>query len=480
MQTKDPEYLSRFSATGMGATILANRISHTFNMEGPSLVIDTACSSSLYCLHMACAALEAGECNGAVVAGANLVQSVEQHLGMMKAGVLSKTSTCHTFDDSADGYARADGVGALYLKRLSDAIKDNDPVRAVIRGTAIGSNGKTRGISAPSADAQVNVVRKAYERARLDPSETDFIECHVSILAFLFPCWILEAIACSHKIHRLIVPDQFADFESMTQGTGTRAGDPIEVEALSRVFKRTSDNPLLIGSIKTNVGHSEAVSGLSGIIKTVLALEQARIPPTVGVKKINPKIKTKEWGIDIVTKSRAWPEARVRRAGVNSFGYGGANGHVILEAADTWTRRARGFTPPSTSPADSAYGNPTPDSMSTVSKSRSSSEPDIQSLDSASSTGSCIYERNTFLLPFSAASEQSLEARVADVARAATENLDVVDLAYTLGCRRTHFSQHRGYIVGSRDTLLKDLDTDNLKVRLSRVLSFHWMSTSES
>ena len=179
MQTKDPEYLSRFSATGMGATILANRISHTFNMEGPSLVIDTACSSSLYCLHMACAALESKDCNGAVVAGANLIQSVEQHLGMMKAGVLSKTSTCHTFDDSADGYARADGVGALYLKRLSDALRDNDPVRAVIRGTAIGSNGKTRGISAPSADAQVNVVRKAYEKAGLDPSETTFIECHV-------------------------------------------------------------------------------------------------------------------------------------------------------------------------------------------------------------------------------------------------------------------------------------------------------------
>ena len=145
MQTKDPEYMDRYSATGMGATILGNRVSHSFNMLGPSQVIDTACSSSLYCLNTACAALESRDCNAAVVAGANLIQSIEQHLGMMKAGVLSPTSTCHTFSDEADGYARADGVGSLYLKRLSDAVRDNDPIRAVIRGTAVGSNGKTRG-----------------------------------------------------------------------------------------------------------------------------------------------------------------------------------------------------------------------------------------------------------------------------------------------------------------------------------------------
>ena len=424
MQTKDPENFSRFSATGMGATLLANRISHTFNMEGPSLVVDTACSSSLYCLHMACAALESGDCKSAIVAGANLIQSVEQHMGMMKAGVLSKTSTCHTFDDSADGYARADGLGSLYLKRLSDAVKDNDPIRAVIRGTAIGSNGRTRGISAPSADAQVNVIRKAYERAALDPSETSFIECH---------------------------------------GTGTRAGDPLEVEALAKVFKSTSLDPLMIGSVKTNVGHSEAVSGLSGVIKAVLVLEQGQIPPTVGIKKINPKIKVDDWGIDIVTKTKDWPESKVRRTGVNSFGYGGANGHVILEAADAWARRARGFTPPAVSLANSSF-NPTPaDSLSTASKSRSSSEPEILSLDSATSATSSLYERNSFLLPFSATTEKSLEARIIDTAQAATENLDVVDLAYTLGCRRTHFTQQRGYIVGGRDTLLKDLDIDNLR-----------------
>lgn len=137
MQGRDSEYFNRYSATGMGTTILSNRISHAFNLMGPSFVLDTACSSSLYCLHLACVALENDECDAAIVAGVNLVLSPEQHLGTMKTGVLSPSSTCHTFDISADGYGRADGVGALYLKRLDDALRDGDPVRSVIRGSAI-------------------------------------------------------------------------------------------------------------------------------------------------------------------------------------------------------------------------------------------------------------------------------------------------------------------------------------------------------
>lgn len=137
IQSKDPEYYHRYSATGMGPTILANRISHVFNLRGPSLVLDTACSSSLYCLHLACAALNAGDCDAAIVAGANLIQSPEVHLGAVKGGILSSTSTCHTFDASADGYGRAEGVGALYLKRLSNAIQNRDPIRSIVRGTAV-------------------------------------------------------------------------------------------------------------------------------------------------------------------------------------------------------------------------------------------------------------------------------------------------------------------------------------------------------
>lgn len=166
------------SASRESLTVAGNRVSHAFNLTGPSLVVDTACSSSLYCLHLACTALERGECDAAIVASANLIQSVEQHLSTMKAGVLSATSQCHTFDTSADGYGRADGIGALYLKRLRDAVAAGDPIRAVIRGTAINANGKTQGITLPSAVAQEAVIRKAYAKAGLDLTDTSYVECH--------------------------------------------------------------------------------------------------------------------------------------------------------------------------------------------------------------------------------------------------------------------------------------------------------------
>ena len=451
MQTKDPENMDRYSATGMGATILGNRVSHTFNMLGPSQVIDTACSSSLYCLNSACAALQSRDCNAAVVAGANLIQSVEQHLGMMKAGVLSPTSTCHTFSDEADGYARADGIGSLYLKRLSDALRDNDPIRAVIRGIAVGSNGKTRGISAPSAAAQEAVIRRAYQKAGISPSETAYVECH---------------------------------------GTGTPAGDPLEVEAISRVFRRKSDNPLLIGSVKASVGHSEAVSGLSGIIKTVLALEKGRIPPTIGVKRINPKIRATEWGVEIVTKTREWPADRldsstssVRRAGVNSFGYGGANGHVILESVPatlqfeqtlkTELSYSSGSLGANVRGLNSGKFGSVPTRIQTTETSGSDDTSSTESSDSLSSQvtegsesseGSAdLYLRNLFLLPFSAMNETALKARVSRIGALHTETMDLVDLAYTLGCRRTHFAE-RGFIVATRGTLSKDLSEERLQM----------------
>ncbi|KAK4508593.1 hypothetical protein PRZ48_002332 [Zasmidium cellare] len=372
MQNRDAENFQRYSIMGIGATILGNRISHTFNLTGPSLVIDTACSSSLYCLHMACRALEAGECDAAVVAGANLIQSVEQHLATMKAGVLSPTSQCHTFDASADGYGRADGIGALYLKRLSDAVAAGDPIRAVVRGTAINANGKTQGISLPSAVAQEAVIRKAYAKAGLDLDGTAYVECH---------------------------------------GTGTPVGDPIEVEAVARAFANPSRDPLLIGSVKTNIGHSEAASGISSIIKVALALESGFIPPTHGVKKLNPKIKSKEWGVEVVTEGRQWPQSSgVRRAGVNSFGYGGANAHSIIESYEASKEECR----------------------------------------------SLIGNRTRYLLPFSASKAESLQARVADLLPSLGANVSIEDLVYTLATRRSQLPQ-KGFAVASKTSLSDDL-----------------------
>ncbi|KAJ5182352.1 Acyl transferase/acyl hydrolase/lysophospholipase [Penicillium cf. viridicatum] len=294
MQYKDPEYFSRYSATGSGLTVLANRITHCFDLRGPSHVVDTACSSSLYALHSACLALDAQDCDAAVVAAANLIQSPEQQMVAVKAGILSPDSMCHTFDESANGYGRAEGVSAVYLKRLSDALRDGDPIRSVIRGTSVNGNGRTPGIVQPSVEGQKAVIRAAYRRAGLDLGDTDYVEAH---------------------------------------GTGTKVGDPMEVEAIADVFHHRTGRPTLIGGIKPNVGHSEGASGLSSLIKVTLALENELLPATAGVKAINPSLKLKEWNVDIVVANQPWPVSRVPRASVNSFGFGGSNSHAILEAA---------------------------------------------------------------------------------------------------------------------------------------------------
>ncbi|TGJ85565.1 hypothetical protein E0Z10_g3197 [Xylaria hypoxylon] len=295
-QTRDPDYLHRYTATGSGATVMSNRISHAFNLQGPSFTVDTACSSSVYALHQALNAIEMGDCDSAIVASANLIMSPELHIGAAKSGVLSPTGTCHTFDVSADGYGRAEGVNAIYVKRLSAALRDGNPIRAVIRGSALNASGRTPGISLPSGRMQEIVMRKAYHEAGLDPSGTDYVECH---------------------------------------GTGTPVGDPIEVEAVGACFSPREGFPLLIGSVKTNVGHSEGASGLTSILKVVLAFEKGQIPPSYGLVELNPKLNLNKHNLKIATKAEQWPRT-LRRASINSFGYGGANGHIILESIDSY------------------------------------------------------------------------------------------------------------------------------------------------
>jgi acyl transferase domain-containing protein/NADPH:quinone reductase-like Zn-dependent oxidoreductase len=317
------------------------------------------------------------------VAGTNLIQSPDQLLSIVRAGVLSPTSTCHTFSDAADGYGRADGISCLLIKRLSDAVRDNDPIRAVIRGTAVNSNGKTPGITLPSSKEQETVIRKAYARAGLTYDETSYVECH---------------------------------------GTGTPVGDPIEVEGVSQVFGQCLPvskrrQPLLIGSVKTNFGHSEAASGLTSIMKTVLAMEHRAIPATIGVGTVNPKIKTKEWNVDVVQRLTSWGSTgQTLRAGVNSFGYGGANAHAILESADQ----------------------------------RPSGDHEDRN---------CLNRKNhdkTYLLPVSADSLDALERRMEDLVEYMSKTpVAMADLAYTLSQRRTHFS-HRSFLLATQNVLLRN------------------------
>ena len=293
----------------------------------------------------------------------------------MKAGVLSPTGTCHTFDSSADGYGRADGVGAVYLKKLSKAIADGDPIRSIVRGSAVNSDGRTPGISLPTADGQEAVIRKAYAKAGLtDFKNTMYVECH---------------------------------------GTETPVGDPIEVDAVSRVFGERPD-PLLIGSIKTNLGHSGATSGLSSIIKATLALEKGVIPATIGVKTIDPNIKMDEWNVDIVKDATPWPTSNkqgnaVRRISINSFGYGGANSHAIVESA-------------------AAYSSNGVDKSLELSNARET------------------------LIPFSASNEIALEQSVARIAAYDLSSINVVDLAYTLGTRRSRLDT-KGFALVSQKSL---------------------------
>ncbi|RYP54379.1 hypothetical protein DL768_000796 [Monosporascus sp. mg162] len=357
MQSRDPDYLHRYAATGGGTSIMSNRISHVFNLNGPRQVcmtLDTACSSSIYALHHAVTAIKNGDCDGAIVAGANLITSPEQHLGTAKGGFLSPTSTCHTFDTSADGYARGEGVNAIYIKRFGSAVKAGNKIRAIIRGSAINANGRTPGITLPSARLQETVVRKAYQNAGLDFADTDYIECH---------------------------------------GTGTAVGDPIEVDALASCFKPREGLPLMIGSVKTNLGHSEAASGLTSILKVTLAFENGLIPPTHGVKNLNPKrkkssqkpkqaIKLESRNMKVLNESEPWPRA-LQRASINSFGYGGANGHVILESVASYLKEPLHRAIPSSVNGFASPGCPTPDEV----------------------------DDDVFVVPFSAASPKSLETR---------------------------------------------------------------------
>ncbi|KAI3334195.1 polyketide synthase-like protein [Ustulina deusta] len=300
MQVRDPDDLRRYHATGAGLTMLANRVSHVFNLHGPSLTLDTACSSSIYCLHLAVAALKASQCDGAIVAASNLIMTPAPHIAAMKAGMLSPTSTCHTFDISADGYARGEGVDAIYLKRLSSAIQNNDNIHAIIRGTAINSNGHTPGMVYPSAEFQEAVIRKAYHEANLKFSGTDYIECH---------------------------------------GTGTELGDVVELTALASCFSPGRSSPLKIGGTKPSFGHSEAASSLTSVIKVSMAFGHGVLAPTRGVKTINPKLDLSRHNMEVVTETQPWPR-EIQRASVCSFGYGGANAHAILESYNSYTSQA--------------------------------------------------------------------------------------------------------------------------------------------
>ncbi|BBY38314.1 mycocerosic acid synthase [Mycobacterium mantenii] len=360
------------SATGMMMTMLANRISFAFDFRGPSMTVDTACSSSLVAVHLAALSIWNGECDLALAGGVNIMIGPNTAIAESKSGFLSPDGRCKAFDDSADGYARGEGGAVVVIKPLQRALADGDEIYAQILGTAVSQDGRTDGITVPSAEAQEAAITTALRRAGVRPGEVGYVEAH---------------------------------------GTGTPVGDPIEVRALANVLaaERPASDPLLIGSVKTNIGHLEAGAGVAGLIKAALVLKHGYIPANLHLK--NP-IALGSSGLAVAGTSRPFPGDGRRVAGVNSFGFGGTNAHVVLAE------------PPAAVRAET---------------SNHAQRPPLA------------------VLPISARTEEALVAtagRLAEHLRAHPD-LALHDLGYTLSRRRSHL-KYRGALVA--DSIADALD----------------------
>ncbi|KAI8287374.1 Highly reducing polyketide synthase [Colletotrichum sp. SAR11_57] len=367
--TKDTEVVGQYKITGYGDFMLSNRLSYEYDLKGPSMTIRTGCSSALIGLHEACMSINNGQCNAAIVAGSNLIMAPGLFVSMSEQGVLSPNGSCRTFDAGADGYARGEAVNVVYVKRLSDAIRDGNPIRAVIRGTSSNADGKTPSLTIPSFESHEAMIRRAYAMATIDDSDipnTGFVECH---------------------------------------GTGTAAGDPIETTAISKVFGTSG---IYIGSCKPNIGHSEGASGITSLIKSIMALEKRTIPPNIKFDTPNPKIPFDRNGLKVPVVPTPWPEDRIERVSVNSFGIGGANAHVVIESAASFL----GLT---------------------------SLPPNIET--------TTIPRRQAHLMVFSANTADSLRRQVVNNQKYISQHDDSLDdIAYTLSSRRIHLS-HRAFSV---------------------------------
>ncbi|MGW5446791.1 hybrid non-ribosomal peptide synthetase/type I polyketide synthase [Streptomyces asiaticus] len=379
MQHVHPVDLDAYSLTGNASTFAAGRLSYWLGLNGPSLSVDTACSSSLVAVHLACQSLRSGETGMALVGGVNVLLAPEWFVVASKAHMLAADGRCKTFDASADGYVRSEGCGVVVLKRLSDAQAHGDRVLAVIRGSAVNQDGRSSGITVPNASAQQEVIRSALRAASVEPSQVGYVEAH---------------------------------------GTGTPLGDPLELRALNAVLgDRSGAGPLLVGSVKTNIGHLEPAAGIAGLIKVVQSLRHERIPPHLHMTEINPEIGIDDLAIDIPTGSVPWPRgADPRIAGVSSFGASGTNAHVIVEEA----------------PADSA---PAP----------------------ADHPAEPIPERTAHLLTLSAKTPAALTELARNYSERLADETDAAlgDICYTAATSRAHFA-HRLAVAASSTVAMRE------------------------
>ncbi|MFE7621530.1 beta-ketoacyl synthase N-terminal-like domain-containing protein, partial [Streptomyces sp. NPDC057496] len=296
----DADDIETHSAVGWDNSIIPARIAYTLGLHGPAMAVATACSSSLTATHLAVQSLRRGETDLALAGGVNIMLHPNTTVAMTKFGGMNPDGQCRAFDAGANGYVRGEGCGAVVLRRLSDALASGDRVYAVIRGTAVNNDGASNGLTAPNPRAQVDVVRTAWQDADVDPKDVSYVEAH---------------------------------------GTGTLLGDPIEAEALGTVFAEGREEPLHLGSAKTNFGHLEPAAGVTGLLKTALSLYHGEIPASLHFDVPNPHIDFEANKLSVVAERRPWPAARRRYAGVSGFGFGGTNAHVALEEAPCVRRR---------------------------------------------------------------------------------------------------------------------------------------------
>src|SRR3954464_14926827 len=379
--------------TGSAHSVAANRISYCLNLRGPSVAMDTACSSALTAIHTACEHIWAGRGDIALAGGVTVIITPGGFIGFSQAAMLSPDGRCAAFDETASGFVRGEGAGMVLLKRLSQAIADGDPIQGVIVGTALNQDGHTNGISLPSAEAQARLVQDACKDAGVAPEQIGFVEAH---------------------------------------GTGTAVGDPIEAHALAEALCANRSAPLPIGSVKTNVGHLETAAGVAGLLKAMLVLKHGQIPPSLHFSTPNPHIDFEKLKLRIPTQLEPFPNGTAERiAGVNSFGFGGANAHVILAA------------PP---PHHSEKSHPFPDCR-------------------------------PWPLMLSARSEASLRASAANLSAWVKEHANangsspvLPDLTYTLGVRRNHHPYRLTLVASDWPELTEELDAfakkeDSPKIR---------------
>ena len=285
-------------ATGNTASIAANRLSYVLDLRGPSLAIDTACSSSLVAFHQACQSILSGETVQALTGGVSLHAHPYGFISFSKASMLSKRGRCNVFDADGDGYVRSEGGGIFFLKDYDAAVADGNHILAVVANTAVNTDGRKSGLTVPSSAAQSALLEEVYARAKIEPDDIDYIEAH---------------------------------------GTGTAVGDPIETHALGMAIgkRRRAHHPLLIGSVKSNMGHLEAASGVAGLVKALYCVQHRVVPATIGIKNPNPNIHFEEWNIEVARETTPLKKSGKLIVGTNSFGFGGANAHVILESYDS-------------------------------------------------------------------------------------------------------------------------------------------------